>query len=267
MKSWRAAAGGGAVLIVGAGALLGVAAAAHGHTPQSAAAPAFSSGPPERSPRIAGAPGQLMPVGVPASQVGKLLVNDTGVDLARWSGRQHGGSVTDHNGVLGLSTSGAPRNGYSIISPNTYTSGIIEARIYFPGGTNGKIADWPAFWLSSAWSGAVSWPDGGEMDLAEGLHGDLCVTYHYGVNGRSVSTWPFGVTSAPGWHVVTGVWSAGQWDVYYDGKLAKAISGSFVVNDPMNIILSAYQGRPGNHPGVPATLEVSYLRVWSLAGS
>jgi hypothetical protein len=210
----------------------------------------------------------VMPMGVPASQVGKLLVNDTGDNLARWPRQQRGtgGTMTHSNSVLELSTSGANNNGYSIISPNTYRSGIFEARLYFPGARNGKIADWPAFWLSSAWSGAVSWPDGGEMDLAEGLSGDLTVTYHYGDNGTPEFTSPFPVTSAPGWYVVTGVWTKGRWAVYYNGKLVKTISG-VVVNDPMNIILTAFEGNYGNQPGQPSTLKVSYVRVWSLAGS
>jgi len=210
-----------------------------------------------------------MPAGVPASQVGKLLVNDTGDNLASWprlTAYGAGGTMTHSNGVLYLSTSGANANGYSIISPNTYTSGIFEARIYFPGASDGKIADWPAFWLSSAWSGAVSWPDGGEMDLAEGLAGDLGVAYHYGINGMLRSITRFSVTSAPGWHTITGLWKAGQWDTYYDGNLVKTITG-VVVNDPMNVILSAYTGQYGHLPGVPSTLEVSYLRVWSLASS
>jgi hypothetical protein len=79
-------------------------------------------------------------------------VNDTGDNLASWPRSWHGsgGSMTHSNGVLDLSTSGRNRNGYSIISPNTYTSGIFEARIYFPGASDGKIAD-PASWaLKSA---------------------------------------------------------------------------------------------------------------------
>jgi len=209
-----------------------------------------------------------MPTGVPASQVGKLLVNDTGDNLASWPRQQRGtgGTMTHSNGVLSLSTSGANGNGYSIISPQTYTSGIFEARIYFPGDSSGKIADWPAFWLSSAWSGAVSWPDGGEMDLAEGISGDLEVTYHYGVNGTHKWTSPKAITSTPGWHTITGVWKAGEWDTYYDGKLVSTITG-VVVNDPMNVILTAYQGNWGDQPGVPSTLKVSDLRIWSLAGS
>jgi Glycosyl hydrolases family 16 len=229
----------------------------------------LSASPPPSSPTSAPSSPtstQVMPTGVPASRVGKLLLNDTGDDLASWPRQQRGtgGTMTHSNGVLDLSTSGADADGYSIISPNSYTSGIFEARVYFPSAANGKIADWPAFWLSSAWSGAVSWPAGGEMDLAEGLGGDLCVTYHYGPNGTPESTMPFSVTSAPGWHVVTGVWSTGKWDIYYDGRLVKTIS-RVVVNHPMNIIFTAYQGNHGNQPGARSTLDVSYLRVWRLA--
>jgi beta-glucanase (GH16 family) len=175
--------------------------------------------------------------------------------------------MTHSRGELYLFTSGANQNGYSIISPHTYTSGIFEARMYFPRASDGKIADWPAFWLNSASSDAVSWPFGNEMDLAEGLAGDLCVVYHYSDHGTPAATIPFTVTSAPGWHVVTGVWNSRQWDVYYDGKLVQTYSASYVRNNPMNIILSAYTGQYGHLPGEPSTVKVSYLRIWSLARS
>lgn len=277
MKGQRVAVGAAVVLMAGGGVLLGVAAAGQGHDPQSSTAQAGSTGPIANAPpagpaasaqaRYGGVREQLEPAGVPASYVGKLLVNDTGDDLARWPRLWHGtgGTMTRSNGVLDLSTSGANDNGYSIVSPNTYTSGIFEARIFFPGASDGTIADWPAFWLSSASSDAVSWPYGSEMDLAEGLAGDLCVVYHYSVEGAPVSTMPFPVTSAPGWHVITAAWTTGRWDVYYDGKLVKTISGSRVLNHPMNIILSAYMGQYGHLPGEPSTVKVSYLRVWSLA--
>jgi len=176
------------------------------------------------------------------------------------------------NGVLNLSTSGANGNGYSIISPNSYTSGIFEARLYFPGASDGKVADWPAFWLSSAWAGAVPFPTGGEMDLAEAMGGDLMVTYHYGIGGTGHQLGSFGITSTPGWHTITGVWTTGKWDTYFDGKLVKTISTDSggtvrVVNDPMNVIFTQYQGNLGDQPGVPSTLEVSYLRIWTVASS
>jgi hypothetical protein len=206
-----------------------------------------------------------MPTGVPASQVGQLLVNDTGDDLASWPRQQRGtgGTMTHSNGVLSLSTSGANNNGYSIISPKTYTSGIFEARIYFPAASDGKVADWPAFWLSSAWANATPFPNGGEADLAEAMGGDLMVTYHYGANNSQLGS--YGITSTPGWHTITGVWKTGEWDIYYDGKLVKTLNSGVVVNDPMNVIFTQYQGNLGLQPGVPATMQVQYLRIWSVA--
>jgi hypothetical protein len=276
IKGRRAVAGAGIVLVAGAGMLVAVAAAAEQHAPKPGVAQTGSNCPaagvltrrPGRKLEIAGVRSQLMPAGVPAWQVGKLLVNDNGDDLAGWprlTAYGVAGTMTHANGVLDLSTSGANHDGYSIISPNSYTSGIFEARIYFPRASDGEIADWPALWLSSAWSGAVTWPDGGEMDLAEGISGDLSVTYHYAVDGTMEATLRVPVTSAPGWHVVTGVWSTGQWDVYYDGNLVQTISGKYVVSDPMNIIVSAYAGRYGNLPGQPSTVRVSYVRIWSLS--
>jgi hypothetical protein len=277
MNGPRVAAAVGTVALVGGAMVLAVAAAAQ-RDPQPGAAAAGSSGRPiaglaqphERGAGKARDRGQIMPTGVPASQVGKLLVNDTGDNLAFWPRQARGGgsgSISYSGGILSLSTSGVSGNGYSIISPHTYTSGIFEARVYFPGANDGKIADWPAFWLSSAWSGAVSWPDGGEMDLAEGMAGRLYVSYHYGVRGVERSIKKFSPTAAPGWHTITGVWKADEWDVYYDGKMVKTMFGSSVRNDPMNVILSAYQGNLGNQPGQPSTLRVSYLRIWSLASS
>ena len=287
MTGRRAAAGAVTVLIVGGGMLLGVAAAAQQHARMPGAGQAGSSRPaataPARSPSAnipagsrergqggKGAHDPVKPAGVPASTVGKLLVNDTGNELASWPRQARGGesgSISHSHGVLYLSTTGANGNGYSIISPHTYTSGIFEARIYFPGARDGKVADWPAFWLSSAWSGAVGWPDGGEMDLAEGLSGVLYDSYHYGVQGSERSITKTFATSAPGWHTITGVWKADEWEVYYDGKLVKWIFGPYVANHPMNVILSQYQGNLGNQPGVAATLRISYLRIWSVASS
>ena len=100
--------------------------------------------------------------------------------------------MTHSNGVLDLSTSGGNRNGYSIISPNTYTSDIFEARIYFAGASDGKIADWPAFWLSS-----LNWPDGGEMDLAEGLSGTLQVESEPGAGTAISASLPAEAAQAP----------------------------------------------------------------------
>lgn len=58
--------------------------------------------------------------------------------------------------MLQLSSDGTTNNGAAVISPGTYTSGIFEAKINFAAAADGTIADWPAFWLSSAWSGSFA---------------------------------------------------------------------------------------------------------------
>jgi hypothetical protein len=221
---------------------------------------------------------QVMPTGVPASQVGTIIVNNTGDDLVTWATQNEGGGTgtkSSSNGVLSLGTNGSNGNGFSIISPNTYTSGIFEAQCVFPANGAGTIANWPAFWLSSAWASAapgfVPFPDGGEMDLVEGLSGSLSVTYHYGVSGTEHNIGSFNITTTPGTHIITGVWTTGEWDTYYDGVLVKQMGGpgqagaGDIVNAPMNVIFSGYEGTFGYQPGQAANFLVNYFRVWNIA--
>jgi beta-glucanase (GH16 family) len=219
----------------------------------------------------------VMPSGVPVAQVGSLRADLTGDEIAAaWKplsyNRCNGqGAITWSNAQLHLSTDGAANNGAAVISPATYTSGIFEAKINFAAAAHAKIADWPAFWLSSGWSGSLAWPYGGELDAAEGLGGNLSITYHYNANGpdRSsasspTSTASYPVTATPGWQVVTVVWTAHRFDVYYDGTLVKTISGSFVENSPMNVIFDMTSGQPGHQPGQPASMDVAYVRIWAV---
>jgi len=219
----------------------------------------------------------VMPSGVPVAQVGRLRADLTGDEIAAaWNPLSYNicngqGAITWSNAQLHLSTDGAANNGAAVISPDTYTSGIFEAKINFPAAAHAKIADWPAFWLSSGWSGSLAWPYGGELDAAEGLGGGLKVTYHYNANGPDPSsvrspanTASDPVTATPGWHVVTVVWTAHRFDVYYDGTLVKTISGSFVQNSPMNVIFDMTSGQQGDQPGQPASMDVAYVRIWNV---
>jgi len=219
----------------------------------------------------------VMPSGVPVAEVGSLRTNLTGGEIAaawnplRYSTCNGKGVITWSNGQLHLSTDGVANDGAAVISPGTYTNGIFEAKINFAAAAHAKIADWPAFWLSSGWSRSVAWPYGGELDAAEGLGGNLSVTYHYNANGPDpssarapTSTATYNVTEAPGWHVVTVVWTAHRFDVYYEGKLVKTISGSFVQNSPMRVIFDMTSGQPGHQRGQPAAMDVAYMRIWAV---
>lgn len=221
---------------------------------------------------------QVMPIGVPAAQAGSLFVDLTGDNLASaWLPLSYNtcngkGSISESDGMLHLSSDGTANNGAAVISPSTYSSGIFEAKINFAAASDGKIADWPAFWLSSGWSGSLPWPYGGELDAAEGLgSGILSVTYHYNANGPNPAsayaptyTEIFPVTPTPGWHVVTVVWTTQRFDVYYEGKLVKTITGSFVQNTPMHVILDMTSGAWGHHPTQPASMDVAYVRIWGV---
>jgi hypothetical protein len=215
----------------------------------------------------------VMPTGVPVAQVGSLRSNLNGDQIAAaWNPLTFNtcdgkGVITSSNGQLHLSTNGTANDGSAVISPGTYTTGIFEAKINFAATAHAKIADWPAFWLSSGWSGGLAWPYGGELDAAEGLGGSLSVTYHYNANGPDASsaraptnTAAYHVTATPGWHVVTVVWTAHRFDVYYEGKKVKTISGSLVQNSPMNVIFDMTSGQPGQ----PTSMDVAYMRIWAV---
>jgi hypothetical protein len=220
----------------------------------------------------------VRPAGVPASQVGSLLVDLSGDELATvWKPLHYNtcngkGTISAASGMLRLSSNGTANNGAAVMSPGTYTSGIFEAKINFAAAADGTVADWPAFWLSSGWSRSLSWPYGGELDAAEGLDsGKLSVTYHYNANGPNpasayapTQTDTYHVTPTPGWHVVTVVWTTHKFDVYYEGNLVKTVAGSFVQNTPMNVIFDMTSGQSGKQPWQPASMDIAYVRVWTV---
>ena len=54
----------------------------------------------------------------------------------------------------------------------SFTHGFIEARVWLPAaaGNPGEVANWPGVWTDGQ-----SWPEDGEIDIAEGLHRRRCV--------------------------------------------------------------------------------------------
>ena len=68
----------------------------------------------------------------------------------------------------------------------SFTYGFIEARVWLPAvaGNPGEVANWPGVWADGQ-----SWPEDGEIDIAEGLDGEVCAHFHgpadpSGVQGR-----------------------------------------------------------------------------------
>ena len=219
----------------------------------------------------------VVPAGVPVAQVGRLRADLSGAEIAAaWTPLRDrtcngAGMVRSSNGQLHLFSDGTVNDCSAVISPGVYTNGVFEAKIDFAAAADAKVADWPAFWLTSGWSGTLPWPYGGELDAAEGLGGALGVTYHYNANGPDPAlprtpahTTTYYVTAVPGWHVVAVVWTARRFDVYYEGKLVKTISGSFVQDSPMHVIFDMTSGQPGHQPGDPASMDVAYIRIWTV---
>lgn len=233
-----------------------------------------------------------------ASHAGSLVLNDTGSQLAAWDKTssycgggdgisQATGTVgTDASGDATLTTTGKPSSCAAIISPDAYSSSVIEARIDFPAlpGKSGTIANWTSFWMTNQ----ATWPRDGEIDAVEAapLTGKSAVSWHSGPNSSSVyvtSTDGFhqgklpiqGPDITPGWHTVDIVYTKGYFAVYYDGQQYTSYTSSKVTGSGLNILLTstvtpktsrAWQmigGPEVNSADTPVTIAVKYLRVWS----
>lgn len=133
-----------------------------------------------------------------------------------------------------------------------FTYGAFEARIWMPG-SGSTVADWPAFWADGQ-----DWPADGEIDVAEGLSGQVCYHFHYPGGGpggcRTVAN------AAGGWHTYAADWEPGSITYYYDGQeVWQDTTG--VTSAPMYLILGL--GVPSSGPvTVPASFKVDYVRVW-----
>ena len=66
----------------------------------------------------------------------------------------------------------------------SFTYGFIEARLWLPGvpGNPGDVANWPGLWTDGK-----NWPEDGEIDIAEGIHGQVCAHFHGPDNPSGVS--------------------------------------------------------------------------------
>jgi len=237
------------------------------------------------------------PMSSVAAHAGALQLDASGSQLVSWNQTPtycaHGnisvgnGTVaTDSSGNAALTTIGKSGSCVGIISPESYSSSVIEAYVDFPAlpGKPGTIANWTSFWLTNQ----AAWPVDGELDAVEAapLTGENTVSWHSGPNPSSVfvaSTDPFhqvklkptGPNLKPGWHTVDIVYTKGYFAVYYDGAKFASYTSSKVTGSALNIILSStvtpktaeawnlIGGPEVNSASSPATTSVKYLRVWS----
>jgi hypothetical protein len=225
-----------------------------------------------------------------------LVLNDAGTGLKSWNqtkpfcapnpGYIGNGTVgTDAKGDATLTTTGKPGSCVALISPRAYSSGVIEADVYFPALKRkpGTIANWTGFWLTNG----PAWPADGELDAVEvePVDGKNAVTWHSGTS-KSLYTastseyFPSRLPAhtanlKPGWHTVDIAFTKGFFAVYYDGREYTSFTSSKIPGRPLNAYFTMTNtpnsswvrqrigGPPINSATVPATLSVKYLRIWS----
>jgi hypothetical protein len=249
---------------------------------------------PTTSAPSSGGDGGATPLGG-ASYAGSLVLNDTGSQLAAWnqtstfcpeqSWQVPNGTVSTGSGDVTLSVNGQGGSCVALVSPQAYSSAVIEADIDFPAlpGSSDTIADWTSFWLTDG----ANWPNDGELDAveAEPVDGVNAVAWHGGTSSDefSASTDDFFATKlpkdgpnlTPGWHTVDIVYTQGFFAVYYDGQEYTSYTSGNVTGDPLNIYMTTsvtpdigsieqeLGGPPVNSDSSPATYAVKYLKVWS----
>lgn len=208
----------------------------------------------------------VMPDGVPAAQVGSLLLNDSAADI--WNTWDHTslagtdcttpGTVALAAADLDLTTSGQFGDCAEITSNSTFGYGIYEVRIWVQAGPAGPIANWPAFWLSGQ-----HWPVDGEIDAFEAMGGYDSASFHYGADNSSLTKQDSALK--PGWNIVDVVWKPQLLAVYYNGQEFVAWDSPVITSQPMRILFDTTTGTAGYTTGQPSTMAVDYLRVWTIA--
>jgi hypothetical protein len=230
------------------------------------------------SPSPSPSPTAIVPAGVPGTWTLKWNdeFNVTSLDQNKWSncwlapncGTMNNvttdpANVAVANGQLVL-TLKSSTSGALVISNKaggfTFTQGVIEARIWFPG--NGtQCYNWPAWWTNSY----PNWPAAGEHDVAEPAgfmgsgagNGAMTINYHSSTTnmGYTVPGYWCG-----GFHVYTLNKKATSADVYYDGKLVK----SYPTNDNGGSHALALNIGSGGIPayGTASQMKVDYVRAW-----
>lgn len=157
----------------------------------------------------------------------------------------------------------------------SYTYGFVEARVWIAEGSQGQAVDWPSFWQDGQ-----NWPSDGELDVLEGLDGDVCAHWHgptgngtgYGTNGGSGCP---GTDYAGGWHTFGADWEPGKVTWYYDGQnigcvetsgsdCGGASHDSQITGAPQYLILGMGIGSPAV---APAAQRNDYVRVWQHPGA
>ena len=218
-----------------------------------------------------GVSGSVGPVGVGGSW--QLVFDDefngSALDTSKWSSSWFGGGVMNNtstspanvsvaNGVLTLTLSSTSVGALVSTNPTggaspgfQFTYGYAEARILFPG-SGSTCNDWPAFWTDGQ-----SWPQDGEIDIAEGL-GTLTSNYHSNAGANNSNTIPGSWCGS--WHTYGVDRELGVNTIYWDGTPIR----SYASNDggsPQYLILNVGSGEGADAPGT--SVQIDYVRAWT----
>jgi beta-glucanase (GH16 family) len=232
--------------------------------------------------------GPVMPDGVPGDWALKFddEFNGTGLNTADWSTGWYGSGITppannaedncddpaevsEGGGALSLSLVQQSENCgrqedyaaglVSTMNSFSFTYGFIEARVWLPGvpGNPGEVANWPGVWTDGQ-----NWPEDGEIDVAEGINGQVCAHFHGPDNPGGIAagggTGCSGGNYTDGWHTFAADWEPGSITYYYDGTDIGSVT-SGVTSAPMFIVLDY---AAGGDLSAPAAMKVDYVRVW-----
>jgi beta-glucanase (GH16 family) len=256
------------------------------HTSQAGGTPATSRTP---TATPTATPSQTpMPTGVSGDWALKFNAefNGTSLDTTQWSTGWYGSGITAPansmendcydpaqvsvgGGTLNLSLvqraetcDGPEPYAGSLVSTEgkfSFTYGFIEARVWLPGvpGNPGQVANWPGVWTDGQ-----NWPEDGEIDIAEGVGGQVCAHFHGPQNPDGIGAGGGdGCASgnyANGWHTFAADWEPGKITYYYDGvDIGSVTSG--ITSAPQFIVLDNAVLDPAH---APATMKVAYVRVW-----
>jgi len=134
-----------------------------------------------------------------------------------------------------------------------FTYGTVEARVFLPG-DGASIWNWPAFWTVGQ-----NWPQDGEIDVVEGLHGEPCWHYHYAdANGNDTDDGLCVDGEYAGWHTYAATWEPGLITFLWDGQVVGVQTHD--VQDAPHWVIFGYGAWRGE-PATPATMLVDYVRV------
>jgi len=235
--------------------------------PPAPAAPAVPTG----STGTTGTTGTPGPPGDPATwhQVFDDEFSASALDTTKWSSSWfNGGSMNNTStspanvavsgGILTLTLSSTTVGALISTNPSGGAStgfqmayGYTEARILF-GGVGSTCNDWPAFWTDGQ-----SWPQNGEIDIAEGL-GTLTSNYHSNAGADNSNTVPGSWCGS--WHTYGVDREPGVNTIYWDGQVIR----SYASNDAgalQYLILNIGSGEGPSAAG--DTMQVDYVRAWS----